>query len=184
MAGESVDALGRVDARRDDVLGELIARLEAGVGPDKCWLWPRKLDEKGRGQVSVGGRRKLAHRAVWEALRGPIPAGKLLCHHCDNPTCVNPAHLYVGTPKDNVRDMMERGRNWQKREPERVREIGRRLGKSNTWHRGAGNPKAKLTPEQIAAIRADRRPTRFLAAEYGVNRVTIQRIRNGSAWAK
>ena len=163
---------------------ELIARLEQASegGRDACWIWPRKKDGQGRGRVWVDGKLKIAHRAVWEYLRGPIPAGKLLCHHCDNPSCVNPGHLYVGTHADNMRDMRERKRSFGARNPEKCREVGRQSGLKNVWARGARNPKAKLTLGQVDAIKSDTRPTRFLVSDYGVARTTIQRIRQGTLW--
>lgn len=163
-------------------LGEIIKRLEKATGPQNCWLWPRALDHAGRGRVWVDGKLKLAHRAVWECVRGQIPAGALLCHHCDNPTCVNPNHLYVGTPLTNGRDMSVRKRTWAHRDPERAKRVGVEFGKRNTWSRGDANPKAKLTPEQVISIRTDSRPTKELVAQYGVHRTAIQRIRSGKQW--
>lgn len=161
----------------------LLKRLEAAIGPDReCWLWRGKLDAAGRGRIWVDGKLKLAHRAVWELKVGPIPPGALLCHHCDNPTCVNPKHMYVGTPKSNVRDMMVRKRHWTDKDPARAKEVARRTGSANTHFRGSGNPKAKLTAQQVTAIRADTRKTKVVAAEYGVDRTMIQRIRNGKMW--
>lgn len=162
----------------------LVERLEKASGPDACWVWPRKLNDVGRGRVWIGDKLKLAHRAVWEIRKGPIPAGMMLCHTCDNPSCVNPNHLYVGTHRDNMRDMRERRRSFAATQPERVRELGRKMGSSNTWTRGEGNPKAKLTAEQAAAVAADPRPTRFLVADYGLHRTSIQRIRRGAQWAR
>lgn len=160
----------------------LIARLERATGPDACWIWPRSKDARGRGRIWVGGKLMLAHRAVWQEICGPIPAGALLCHHCDNPSCVNPRHLYVGTPQSNVQDMMLRGRNWQRRKPEIARALGAALGRANTWSRGAGNPKAKLSPKVVLSIAASSERSGILAARYGVDRSTIQRIRNGKLW--
>lgn len=149
-----------------------------------CWNWtgPTSLNGKGRGMVSVGGKPMLPHRAVWTLLRGPIPAGAYLCHHCDNPRCANPAHLYVGDHKTNVRDMWARGRHWTQQQPERARELGRLGGKQNNWARGARNPRAKLTPKQVGEIAASEGSSRKVALAYGVNAATVQRIRNGTLW--
>lgn len=162
-------------------MDELIARLEAAE-EGACWIWPRKIDTRGRGRIWVNGKLLLAHRAVWEHLRGPIPSGMMLCHHCDNPSCVNPAHLYVGTHKENMRDMVTRRRYFFAQDPERCREAGRSGGLKNNWARGPANPKAKLSVEQAQSIYSDDRPTKVLAAIYGVNYSTIQRIRRGQFW--
>jgi hypothetical protein len=189
--------------RMGNRLTELAERCEKASGPDcdwadlpervrrrlrreesGCWNWtsPNSLVGRGRGYVSVGGKPMLHHRAIWTLLRGPIPVGAFLCHHCDNPRCGNPTHLYVGDHKSNVRDMWERGRHWTQRDPERARELGRQRGKLNVWAKGERNPKAKLTPDQAAEIAASSEKTRFLAARYGVDRTSIQRIRRGALW--
>jgi nucleotide-binding universal stress UspA family protein len=149
---------------------------------DDCWLWRGKLDDRGRGRVWRNGKLVLHHRAVWEILCGPIPSGALLCHHCDNPQCANPEHLYVGDSKTNVADMFNRGRHWTQREPERARQVGIANGRRNTWARGASNPKAKLTPAQVHEVAESLEGSRALARRLGVNRSTIQRIRSGSSW--
>lgn len=160
---------------------ELIERLEKG-GRD-CILWPRKLDHAGRGRIWHLGKLKLAHRWAWERVNGrSVPDGMFVCHHCDNPTCVNPDHLYVGTHQDNMRDMVQRERSMAKRYPDLARDLGYRTGSQNNWARGADNPKAKLSPDDVEAIRNDSRLTSVLAAEFGVTRTTIQRIRSGRAW--
>lgn len=164
-------------------LSDLIARLEKATGIDKCWSWPGKTDHKGRGRVSVNGKTMLAHRAVWERVVAPIPEGKMLCHRCDNMGCVNPAHMYVGTHADNMRDMKDRRRYFQARDPERVRKIAQRLGSSNTWCKGEANATAKLTREQAATIRVDPRSSRVIAEEFGVHASTVQRIKSGALWS-
>lgn len=73
-----------------------------------CWTWTAKTEPKGYGRW----RSTLAHRESWRRASGDIPGGLWVLHHCDNPPCVNPAHLYLGTVVENVRDMIERGRNF------------------------------------------------------------------------
>jgi hypothetical protein len=171
----------------------LAASCEAAAGADRrildrldrtglCWLWTGALDERGRGRVWHNGRLKLHHRAVWEILMGPIAEQALLCHHCDNPTCANPAHLYVGDGKTNVADMFRRNRAWQQQDPERMRDFGRASGARNDWAKGGANPKAKLLPEQVEQIRSSFGSSYQVARAFGVNASTVQRIRKGVSW--
>lgn len=89
-------------------------RWEANVERVKsgCWEWTGGKNRGGYGQLRVdGGRNKTpAHRFSYELHVGPIPEGMKVCHSCDNPGCVNPDHLWVGTQADNVHDMMAKGR--------------------------------------------------------------------------
>ncbi len=159
---------------------DLLRRIEI---TDGCWLWQGGLDNQRRGRIWIDGKLTLAHRAVWQELNGPIPEGKLLCHHCDNPQCVHPEHLYVGTVKTNGADMSRRKRTHFHRDPERVRAMAKKVGDSNNWAIGEKNPKAKLTERDVLNIRRDPRQTKYVAQDYGVNRTTIQRIRSGKSWA-
>lgn len=82
----------------------------AKAGANDCWPWTGCRMRSGYGQHSANGCRVLAHRRAWELTNGPIPAGKYVCHHCDNPSCCNPAHLFLGTQTDNMRDAAGKGR--------------------------------------------------------------------------
>lgn len=77
---------------------------------DGCWLWTGKPCGKGYGSLRSNNVRYYAHRASWIIHRGPIPPQMCVLHRCDNPPCVNPAHLFLGSLADNVRDMVEKGR--------------------------------------------------------------------------
>jgi len=96
------------------ILGKFIDRFRSTciVRPGtRCWMWSSDKDRKGYGRVYVENRRMPAHRVSWEIFCGAIPTGLSVLHKCDSPACVNPEHLYLGTQKDNVKDMWAKGRN-------------------------------------------------------------------------
>jgi hypothetical protein len=94
---------------------------------DDCWVWIGDRFHNGYGRLNIDGKLKSAHRLSYEEFVGPIPNGLCVCHRCDNPPCIKPSHLFVGTNFDNMQDMRRKGR-------------------------GSGN--FKLTSEQILYIRA------------------------------
>lgn len=77
----------------------------------ECWLWNASRIKDGYGKFSVSGVYQQSHRISWQLTNGPIPDGLCVLHRCDNPPCVNPNHLFLGTNLDNVRDMFAKGRN-------------------------------------------------------------------------
>lgn len=84
------------------------------IGKDKCWNWTGYHNSVGYGRMGDGNRGLiLAHRLSWEIHFGPIPIGKLVLHKCDNPKCINPNHLYIGTYSDNNMDRAKRNPNNQ-----------------------------------------------------------------------
>jgi hypothetical protein len=76
----------------------------------RCWIWVACRTDEGYGRIIIRGWVAKAHRVAWELANGPIRAGLLVCHRCDNPPCCNPAHLFEGTGLDNSRDMVAKGR--------------------------------------------------------------------------
>jgi len=90
-------------------------KIDRSGGPDVCWNWVAKSRSKsGRGYGvfrNSDGRNEQAHRVAWKLTNGPIPDGLLGCHKCDNVLCCNPAHLFLGTPKQNTDDMLAKGRH-------------------------------------------------------------------------
>lgn len=132
-----------------------------------CWLWTASLMMKrgGYGQLRDGLSTLKAHRVAWELARGPVPTELFVCHRCDTPRCVNPAHLFVGTHLDNMRDCVAKGRN------------------TNPVQRGEDSGTAKLTAVRVREIRARRGiPSRTLAAKYGVTPNTIRDVRSRRTW--
>ncbi len=80
---------------------------------ESCWLWTAYTNKWGYGTIKILGKMRLAHRVSFTLFRCPIPEGLLVCHTCDNPPCVNPDHLWLGTDKDNASDCLSKGRNPQ-----------------------------------------------------------------------
>lgn len=134
-----------------------------------CWIWTHPRNNKGYGYPTFRGTRMLAHRASWIIHKGPIPPGLDVLHHCDNPACVRPDHLFLGTHSDNMRDAAKKGRNYSQIHPES--------------RRGMSNGCAKLDIESVHAIRAAQGMTlKQLAIQYGVSIANISYIRRHETW--
>jgi hypothetical protein len=135
-----------------------------------CWEWCASKD-RGYGQLKAAGKILKAHRVAYELFIGKIPEGMFVCHTCDNPGCVNPAHLFVGTHQDNMDDM---------------RRKGRRKGRG-TKAKGEKHYLAKLTESQVREIRELYTPygkysQSKLAEMFGVSPMTISDIINNRTW--
>lgn len=171
------------------------ARVDRSGGPDACWPWIAGKFPKGYGCVTVDGRARSAHRIAWELTHGPIPTnstyhGVCVCHHCDNPPCVNPAHLFLGTHADNVADMGRKGRtsagaaHWTHVKPERVAR-GSRNGQRRhpeKTARGERHYLAKLTDADVLTIRASNESVRVLAARFGVSTIAVYKVLRRKTW--
>lgn len=127
-----------------------------------CWLWLGKANKYKYGVLQKnGGGYILAHRVSILLSGREIPNGKFVCHKCDNTYCVNPDHLFVGTPADNSADMANKGRST----------------------RGERNPNARLNNEQVAKIRrSPETPTSELAKQFGVSEKSIRNCRSSVTW--
>jgi len=132
-----------------------------------CWLWKGRRYKDGYGEFrSRTGKSIAAHRASWMLASGEIPTGMVICHHCDNPPCVNPAHLFVGTQQENERDKHAKGRA-----PSTA---------------GASNGNARLTAEQVHKLRrmcASVSDTE-LGGKFGISRTQVRDIRRGRSWSQ
>jgi hypothetical protein len=131
----------------------------------ECWEWKGQRNVKGYGSVKVAGKSLLAHRLSYLLYVGRLTPGHSVCHRCDNPPCVRPDHLFAGTAKDNVEDMIRKGRN------EAIR--GERVHS------------ARLTADQVLEIRREAArgvPRRELGLRFGVSHGTISEIVTRRKW--
>lgn len=133
------------------------SRTARGAETD-CWIWRGKKSVAGYGYMRhTSGKTITAHRFSWELHNGQRADGMQVCHRCDSPSCVNPHHLFLGTPLDNMRDMWTKGRQ--------------------------GDRSRKLTPEAVKAIRASKLSWRKTAAQFGICKETLRKIKKRITWA-
>ena len=141
----------------------VLARIEARSSPEPnsgCILWMGYVNKGGYGCIKWRGHSHLAHRVAWEITNGPIPDGLHVCHKCDVPSCINTAHIFLGTDADNTADRVRKGRS----------------------ARNFNLNGARLTPAQVLAIRCDGRSCETLGRIYGVSHSTIHFARRGDTW--
>lgn len=136
-----------------------------------CWLWIDAPDSHGYGVLQTGKRTSIkAHRLSHILHKGPVPRGKLVCHHCDNTICVNPEHIYAGTSKQNNEDMHRRGRH--------------RPSRNGLF--GESQHTAVLTDasatEALQLLLVERVNPAIVATRFGVGRTTMQKLRDGLTW--
>jgi|Wag4MinimDraft_6_1082665.scaffolds.fasta_scaffold02228_9 hypothetical protein len=141
-------------------------RLEhySAPGNNGCIVFTGSRQASGHGEIAYKGRKFRAHRLSYITHVGPIPQGMVICHKCDNPPCINPEHLFLGTQADNLKDARQKGR----------------MKAPNP--RGERHGLAKLNAEKVAAIRSDQRTQREIAKEYGVHQTTIKNIKLNRTW--
>ena len=132
-----------------------------------CWIWEACKDAHGYGAFTVpkledmGWRTEKAHRLAWKFTYGEEPGLRHVLHRCDNPSCVNPDHLFLGTHQDNMKDMVRKNRH----------AVGERSGAS------------KLTEEEVLEIRSSPETATKLAKKYGVDLSTVCKVRRRVHWA-
>jgi len=139
----------------------------AKSGEDDCWEWMAGCHKEGYGQFRFNHKQQLAHRVSWQLTNGPIPDGMFVCHTCDNRKCVNPSHCFLGTHQDNMTDMVTKNRQ------------------SNA--KGEANGQAKLTENEVAAIRGLYAYSRYFTQQklgelFEVSQMTISYIINNQTW--
>lgn len=140
--------------------------LVARSAPDPltgCVHWQGPVNRKGYGKFWFNGTSENAHRVAWKITHGPIPDGMHVCHHCDNPRCVNVGHLFLGTIGDNMRDRTAKRRQ--------------------AW--GERNGNAKLAVADVLRIRmrlASGEPGSEIARAFLVSKNAVSRIRLGRSW--
>jgi hypothetical protein len=148
-------------------LNNFWAKVDKTSSTAGCWLWTgaKQGGRRGKyGAFQMGWKiQKRAHRLSFEIANGPIPDGMMVCHSCDTPLCVNPAHLFLGTAKDNVDDMSAKNR--------KVNSIGEKNGAS------------KLTADAARSIYTDPRTNREIAQDYNISSELISQIRHRKIWA-
>lgn len=141
-------------------------RLLSKIAVDEitgCWNWVPPLHHSGYATLHADGRTRRAHRVSYEVHCGPIPDGMCVCHRCDNPKCINPEHLFLGTTAENVADRESKGRH--------------------NSPKGEEHGCAKLTDQEVIAIRRESGAShREIAAKYGVSRTTVTEVRSGVRW--
>ena len=135
-----------------------------------CWEWQGALLDRGYGVFQISGRTVRAHRFAYMLSKGPIAHGLFVCHLCDNPRCVKPEHLFLGTPQENNQDMVLKGR---------ARYIGPRNPPRHEQHH-----KARLGELGVQRLRVvgDALPQIDLAAIFGVSKQTISAVLRREVW--
>jgi hypothetical protein len=131
---------------------------------DGCWLWLGSRDKNGYGRMRLNGRPELVTHIAWQLTYGALPKGQVILHVCDNPPCVNPDHLRIGTQQDNIADMHNK---------ERARQ-GHALGVEHGL--------AKLNPDRVREIRASHETTLQLSKRLGIARATIDAVKKRQTW--
>ena len=156
----------RYEREKTSVVERFMEKVDKSSSEQGCWLWTGSVDRSGYGRIDNGtGKLVSVHRLSYTHFHGPIPERMEVCHVCDVRNCVNPAHLFIGTHKENLDDMRNKGRSRDSR--------------------GEKNPRAKLRESDVIEIHrliSQGTTQTEIARKYGVNRRTISHIATRSTW--
>lgn len=144
-------------ARTTPVSDRFWSKVDRSGGPDACWEWQANRHLQGYGQFGRAPEQTRSHRVAWELTHGPIPAGQWVLHHCDNPPCCNPAHLYLGTHQNNVRDRVARNRAPVKLTCDQVAEIRTRYAAGDVFYEELGQAYGVSKSHVHRIVRGQRR---------------------------
>ncbi len=176
-----------------DTLRNRLSYLSVPEPNTGCFLWLGPRTGNGYGAIKIGKKMCAAHRIVYEEFVGPIPPGLLVCHKCDVPLCVNPAHLFLGTNKDNMLDAARKGRtasgdrSWPRLHPEKLARGGRNGQHTHPEKtaRGERNGGAKLKLSDVVEIRrllATGLTQQAVARMFSISNQQMSNIANRRSW--
>ncbi len=191
------------------VADRLFSRADKSGGPDACWPWMALRDKYNYGRIVIKRRHYRAHRIAYQISKPGLVDGLCVCHKCDNPPCVNPAHLFIGTNLDNRMDSVKKARHafgdrhgsrlhperlargashGSRTHPERVARGERHNSRTHPecLKRGEENHKAKLNKQKVMVIRESYIPRKVtydaLAARFGVTRGLVHLVVTRKIW--
>lgn len=141
------------------------SKVDRSEDQSACWNWTGGKDKDGYGFFYIFGQTVIASRFIYELLNGPIPKGMIVCHHCDNPSCCNPNHLFIGTHSDNALDAYHKGR------------------RSAVGH---NNGRSILTENDVQIIRlsieSGKATSNQIAKQYNISQLQVDRIVHRKRW--
>lgn len=150
--------------KRTYIIGDIATRLagHSSPQPNGCIQWNGSLNNKGYGQIRIQKKLVSTHRAAFEVVNGPLAEDQQVLHRCDNPRCINPEHLFLGTPASNSADKVSKWRD----------------------ARGFRLPHTKLSDGDVQTIRSAPGTQKQIAEAYGVTQSQVSRIKSGRRRAR